>query len=375
MLLKSQVGYRAMLALSMALLTVFAVASSVFATDETPANLSEQDTGNILPVSLFKGRVSNQSSRYILGPGDKISIKIKDLDKFNQSLSIRPDGYASIQPYGEIYIAGTDVQGLQSWLEKELKTYLLKPEVTVDVDEMRPALVYVKGSVQHPGTYQFVRQKLETTPSAQERVEMTLSNVLGKAGGLGLNADIDHIEVLHASTGQKETFSLRELMTNAESVRDIWLLPEDSVMVPALPQPMDPETFKLVSNSTFFRDKFPVVVLGAVSHQGEVQIDPTNNTLDAAIALAGGYVGGLSKRDAVIMQRPNNKGGFSRWVVQTRKSNLDLMPGDVVYIPDSKVAWMERGFRFLGTVVQPYYFGVSGSSVLKTTFLLNGSNQ
>lgn len=367
------VGLSARTALILTLIGCTILAQFGYAVDETPANLSDKDAGNMLPVSLFKGRVSNQSSRYILGPGDMISIKVKDLEKFNQALSIRPDGYATIHPFGERYIAGTDVQGLQDWLESALKTYLVKPEVTVDVDEMRPALVYVKGAVQHPGTYQFVRQKLQSTPSAQERVEMTLSNVLGKAGGMSLKADIDHIEVIHASTGQKEVFTLRDLISTTGTVRDVWLLPEDSVVVPELSQPMDPETFKLLSNSTYFRDKFPITVLGSVQKQGEIMMDPNNNTLDAAIGLAGGFIFGQSKRDAVIVQRPSNKGGFSRWVIQRDKSNLELMPGDVVYIPDTKVAWMERGLRFMSSLTQPYYFSVSGSSVLKNTFFLNNN--
>jgi protein involved in polysaccharide export with SLBB domain len=241
------------------------------------------------------------------------------------------------------------------------------------VDDLRPALIYVTGAVQHPGTYQFIRQKLSnvgiSTAPSQERTEITLTNVLSKAGGVTIKSDISKVTVIHASTGQKEIFDLREFLLSGGELRDIWLLPEDTIIIPELSQPMDPTTFKLVSNSTLFREKFPVTVLGAVQRQGEVQIDPTNNTLDAAIALAGGFVSSLSKRDAVIVQRPSNNGGFNRWVVNRNKSNLDLLPGDIVYIPDSKVAWMERGFHFLGSIIQPAYFSLSGSSVVKNGLL------
>jgi polysaccharide export outer membrane protein len=341
--------------------------------DEQPANLTQEDQNkpeesDVLPVSLFKGRVTNQASRYVLGPGDVLSLKIQDLEKFNQKISIRPDGYATIHPFGEFYLSGTDVQGLESWLREKFKFYLVKPDLTVNVDEMRPAIVYVTGAVQKPGTYQFLRQGLSNsngTNSLNEKVQLTLTNVLAKAGGVGLYADIDNIEVVHAVTGQRETFNLREFLTSNGTMQDIWLLPEDTVNVPEANQPMDPLTFKLICNSTYFREKFPVVVLGAVQKQGEVQMDPTNNTLNAAIGLAGGFISGLSKRDFIIVQRPGKQGNFSRWVINRNKSNLELLPGDIVYVSDSKVASLERGLKFLNSITQPYYFSVQGSNVIK----------
>lgn len=327
------------------------------ASDEKPANLGAQDKGITLPISLVKGRVTNQSSRYILGPGDTLAIKIRDLDQYNQRFTIRPDGYATIHPFGEHHLSGTDIQSLESLLVDEFKLYLLKPQISVDVAEMRPAMIYISGEVQHPGTYQFNRSTDHAATSAktpvQEGVELTLTHVLGKAGGLTLNADIEHIQIVHASTDEKETFNLRDFLTGKGTQRDIRLLPEDRIIIPEAAQPMEAATFKLISNSTYFRDKFPVVVLGAVHKQGEIQMDPTNNTLNAAIAQAGGFVPGLSKRNAVIMQRPDRQGGFKRWVVHRQKENLELLPGDIVYIPDSKSAWMERGMRVLGSLTQP----------------------
>jgi protein involved in polysaccharide export with SLBB domain len=337
------------------------------AANEKPANLNVQDLGGVtLPVSLVRGRVANQASRYTLGPGDRIALKIKDLDQFNQSFTIRPDGYATIHPFGEHQLSGTDIQALQTLLSEEFKLYLLDPRIGLDVESMRPAIIYVNGAVQHPGTYQFNRtpNTLPTTgnTTVQQGVETTLTNVLSKAGGVRADADIANIQIIHTSTGQKEIFDLSVFLTGKG--QDIWLLPEDKVIVPEAKEPMSEEGFQRISNSTYFRNTFPVIVLGAVQQQGEIQIDPTHNSLNAAIAKAGGFVSGLSKRDAVIIQRPDAKGGFKRWVVQRNQSNMALRPGDVVYVPDSKAAWLERGFRFLGSLTQPYFLGLLGASAL-----------
>jgi protein involved in polysaccharide export with SLBB domain len=323
------------------------------AANEKPANLNVQDLGGVtLPVSLVRGRVANQSSRYTLGPGDRIGIKIKDLDQFNQSFTIRPDGYATIHPFGEHRLSGTDIQALQTLLTEEFKLYLLDPHIGVDVESMRPAMIYVNGAIQHPGAYQFNRtatpQPTTENTTVQQGMETTLTNILSKAGGVRADADIAHIQIIHTATGKKETFNLQNFLTG--SGQDIWLLPEDTVMVPEAKEPMSVEVFKLISNSTYFRNTFPVIVLGAVQQQGEIQMDPTHNTLNAAIAKAGGFVPGLSKRerDAIIIQRPDANGGFKRWVVQRNYSNMTLRPGDVVYIPDSKTTWLER-FAFSHT--------------------------
>lgn len=335
-----------------------------------PANLGEKEQGDTVPVALVKGRISNQLGRYLLGPGDKISIKIQDLDTYNQEFEIRPDGYATIHPFGEYQISGMEVTGLKEWLDEKFRYYLVNPQITVDLEKMRPALIYVTGAVNRPGTYQFIREGLSNTTytnQVQEKVEITLSNVIAKAGGVTEYADIQNILVKHASRGEQETYNLRSLLADGNG-QDIWLLPGDTVMVPEAQVPMDPETFKLVSRSTYFRGKFPVVVLGAVQHQGEVSVDPHNNSLNAAIALAGGFVSDLNRRaeqNQIVIQRPTQKGAYSRWIVDRRKGQFELQPGDVVYVANSKITNVEQVFRFISSMAVPYFYSMTGTSALK----------
>lgn len=339
---------------------------------EQPAVMTTEESATVneegmIPASYIRGRISQQKARYLLGPGDKISIKIRDLDEYNQEFSIRPDGFATIHPFGEMNIAGTDIQGLESWLEEKFRFYLVEPEVSVDIEEMRPAIIYITGAVQQPGTYQFIRQgenNATLAHPAQEKVEIILTNVLSKAGGVTEKADIANITVIHQSTNEKEHYNLRELLISKQA-GDIWLLPGDRVIVPEMDLPMDPETFKLVSRSTYYQKKFPVLVLGAVNKQGEVQVDPNNNSLNAALALAGGFIPAFSEDDKVIIQRPGNNGGYSRWTVDPRKAQLELMPGDVVYVHSSKLAKLERGINILGKLTAPVFHSGAGLAQFK----------
>ncbi len=320
-------------------------------TQETPAHLSAEDNGDLIPVSLLQGRVSSQSGKYILGPGDTVSIRVDHLDRYNQTFTIRPDGYASIHPFGQYYMAGIDPASLETWLEEKFRFYLVDPQVTLDVEKLRPALVYVSGGVRRPGVYEFAR-------SGDGKRELTLNSVLKEAGGLTLFADARHVRVMHAANETTETVDLMEALASGQD-QDIWLMPGDSVVVPVADAPMDPATFRLVSHSTFFADRFPVIVLGSVEDQGEVQLDARHSTLNAAIAAAGGFKSGARDR-MVIVQRPTNNGSFTRIRVNRRMSNFEVMPGDVVYVHNSTKGSLKDTFQVLSLLTQPFFFTTAG---------------
>lgn len=321
------------------------------------------DASRMIPITYLKGSVSSQSGRYILGPGDKIDMKIRDLAEFDQRFDIRPDGYASIHPYGEFYVAGSDLAGLQTWLQEKFKFYLREPQVTLSVAELRPALIYVSGEVRRPGAYQFIRQGQNNSTVAselQEKMELTLANVIKRAGGLTPLSDIRQIRVTHSMTGTQEDYDILDLLVRGQN-RDIWLMPGDTVSVPAAPTPMAADTFAMVCRSTFYDASFPVVVLGAVEKQGQVQMDPNNNSLNAAIALAGGFKVYSHERE-VLIQRPTNHGGFSQLRVDRRTVNTPLMAGDVVYVADSKLAPLRDGLQLFSQMTQPFFFVTGGVS-------------
>lgn len=317
----------------------------------SPANLSGSDQGDVIPVSLLQGHVSSQPGQYILGPGDTVSLKVEDLKQYNQTFTLRPDGYASIQPFGQYYMAGIDLANLETWLEEKFRFYLREPQVTLDVKSLRPASIHVSGGVRRPGVYEFAR-------AGDTRRELTLNNVLKAAGGLTLFSDLHHVRVVRGSTGTTKTLDLVEALLK-NPAHDIWLVPGDSVEIPVSENPMDPALFRLVSRSMSFAEGFPVIVLGAVEVQGEVQLGSRQNTLNAAIAAAGGFKPAARDRQ-VIVQRPTNNGQFARIRVNRRQSNFEIMPGDVIYVPNSARGSLKEAFQVLSLLTQPFFFTTAG---------------
>lgn len=350
--------------------TIFMMVSLIFQglfsiASEQPLNQTVEDKGELTPASFIHGHVTHQRGRYILGPGDVVEIKIKDLSEFDQKITVGPDGFAPIHPFGEYNIAGIDAGGLELWLEEKLKFYLLKPEATVTIAELRPATVYITGEVKRPGAYQLIRNGYNNSVlpiERTERVDLTLTNVLTRAGGVTDEADIENITVMHSATKQQVTYNLFNLLAQAQG-DDIILMPGDKVIIPKRQTPMDQDTFNLVTRSTFYQDKFPVVVLGSVHKQGEVLLDTNNNSLNAALGLAGGFLPN-AKKDSIIVQRPTEQGAFEQFRIDRKDEQFSLRPGDLVFVADSTLGKAEKWLRVLGTLAAGYYFGASGTSAL-----------
>ena len=166
------------------------------------------------------------------------------------------------------------------------------------------------------------------------------------------------MRVIHAASGQEETLDLLTLLTSAQQ-KDIWLMPGDAIVVPRLDHPMAPELFKLVSRSTFFNDTFPVLVLGQVEQQGEIAMKPDHATVNAAIAMAGGFKR-LAEKSKIVIQRPTNNGGFSQIEVNRNQVNMDVQPGDIVYVADSKSGSLREIFKTINMLAQPFFFSAAG---------------
>ena len=286
---------------------------------------------NLYPASFIKGRVTKQFDKYLLGPGDKVNLKVEDLTEFNQVFDIRPDGYASIHPFGEIRISGTDVRSLELWLEEKFKYYLIEPNVTVSVDQMRDPIVYVLGAVNQPGEYQFIERGAYAQLQREEvhdRLNLTMATALLRAGGLKLNADARHIQILHTETGLQEDFDLITFLQTGEGGHVI-LRSGDRIVVPERVVNEPDDEFKLLASSNYSDDNFPVVVLGAVEKQGEVAVKPNNNTVNAAIGLAGGFKD-YAKLKTVYIRRAEPDGSYRMIEVNRTDAEVTVLPRDVI---------------------------------------------
>ena len=126
-----------------------------------------------------------QSTRYVLGVGDALSVQVWNNDKISTKARVRSDGRISVPLLNDVDVAGKTPDEAARDIEQKLRVSNLVtlPRVTVVVEEIKPVSVSVLGKVNRAGTY-----PLDAGSGVAE--------ALASAGGLTPFAHQDRIFVL-----------------------------------------------------------------------------------------------------------------------------------------------------------------------------------
>ncbi|CAN5170137.1 hypothetical protein BH11PSE9_BH11PSE9_20510 [soil metagenome] len=170
---------------------------------------------------------------YVMGIGERISIKSFYHDKLNEDVIIRPDGYVSMQLLGDVKAAGITPSQLAAVINGRLKTLIEAPDIAVIVREFRrPELsvivresaaqrIFVGGEVRQAGT-----QSLTTS--------LGLMAATLQAGGALESARLEQVVLLRKNQATREpaiySIDLRSILRGESP--DITLKPLDIVFVP-----------------------------------------------------------------------------------------------------------------------------------------------
>lgn len=316
---------------------------------------------NLIPaaqksITVIKNQ-SLLSSKYFIVPGDVISISVHDEQEFTQpSIIVRPDGYATINPIGEIYIAGYDIKTLTSILKNKLGYYLREPQISVNIIEFHPPSIYVYGAVQKPGMYQQVIQTNKGAADAKNptvRTDLTVSNILANAGGITYDADLKHVQITNNFTDEKKELDLWRLINEGDTSQNIVLQSGDTVFVPKLENiPPNDEAFKTLITSSMYPEVFPVRVIGEVNRAGVMDLPTNTPYLQSAVAMAAGYSVDADQQ-TVLVYRQNFDGKISKLVVNPKKVNFMLRPNDLVEVKGRKMLKAVRIADYIARLLNP----------------------
>ena len=163
---------------------------------------------------------TDQPSRYAIGVADSIRVNVWKNPELSGTLIVDPNGSVSLPLLGDVHVAGMTTSELGSWLSTRYASYVVTPQVTVSVVEIRSRQVYVMGQVGKAGGYPLL------TP-------LNVLQLIAQAGGLTPYAKRNKIYILRAANGQSQKipFSYASV-THGDSRQDIPLQPGDTVIVP-----------------------------------------------------------------------------------------------------------------------------------------------
>lgn len=163
---------------------------------------------------------SVKTPEYIIKPGDQLDVKFFYNPELNETVTVRPDGYISLQLIDDVQAAGFTVPQLDNQLTKKYEQELRKPSVTVIVRTFMGQRVYVGGEVRTPSL-------IELTAG------MTVAQAVISAGGLLPTADEENTILIRKGPDNRPVpirVNLDEVLHG--NLEEAQLRPSDVVYVP-----------------------------------------------------------------------------------------------------------------------------------------------
>ena len=163
-----------------------------------------------------------QQQRYALQRQDVIAISLPLSPELNQTVTIQPDGYISLQSVGTVYMEGLTVPQAALVIKKAYAKILQDPIVDVDLQDYQKPHFTVSGQVGKPGQYEM-------------RSDITVSEALAVAGGMTMLTAKTQVFVLHrVSKGWAEVkqVDLKSISRGKKLEQDVLVQPGDMIYVP-----------------------------------------------------------------------------------------------------------------------------------------------
>jgi len=160
--------------------------------------------------------------RYRLQPGDVLEIQYRYSPEFNQTVTIQPDGYVSLEIGGDVRVAGLTVEETRQAILRRAGARLREPVATIVLKEFQKPYFVVAGEVAQPG-------KIEM----RERV--TAIQAIMLAGGMKETARSSQIVVfrkINSDMAEVKLLNLKSIRRTSDLENDLTLQAGDMVYVP-----------------------------------------------------------------------------------------------------------------------------------------------
>jgi len=169
------------------------------------------------------GSFADRNQRYLLQSSDVLEIHYRYSPEFDQTVTVQPDGFVSLQLIGDLKLRGLTVDQAKASILEKASERLKDPEITVVVKEFEKPYFVVGGEVNSPGRFEM-------------RGSMTALQAIAMAGGFK-TASAKHSQViLYRRVGpdlaQAEILDLKVAMNPGFTEPLADLHPGDLLIVP-----------------------------------------------------------------------------------------------------------------------------------------------
>jgi polysaccharide export outer membrane protein len=331
-----------------------------------PENSETAPTGDGVtlkqPVKAYASVIADD---YILGPNDILSLQVFGFPELtHEQLKIQPDGQLMLDLLGPVKVAGLTSSELYELIRERYSKYLKEPKITLNIVQTKPIIVYITGAVMNPGIYEVLTSTMSMTRFNNnneiniDRRTPILSSMLSASGGVTYDADFEHVEVTNKFTHEKQLVNLLSLIRDGVIEEDVYLHPGDVIHVPRIsPLAQDPLKYKAIASASFAPKTVTVKVYGFVNQQGLISLNPAQNlNMMSAITSAGGFYREAAYAPTkVYIFRPDGNGKLAHvGTFNPKHDDPQIMPNDVVYVPDKLRPNIAKVFDYLNNMVRPF---------------------
>jgi polysaccharide export outer membrane protein len=238
-------------------------------------------------------------SRVILGPGDSVRVTVFQSPDLATEARISERGTLAFPLIGEIALAGLSPSDAAARIAEQLVQgkFVVNPQVSVNVVDVRSRQVSVLGQVARPGRY------------ALDGVRTNLTDMLALAGGISATGD-DNITLMVHRGGKPRTLEINvpALFRAGDSAQDIEVQAGDTIYVPRAP--------------TFY-------IYGEVQRAGAYRLEPAMTVMQA-LSVGGGVTPRGTERGVKVNRR------IADGAVRKLEVSLNdrVEPGDVIYVAE-----------------------------------------
>jgi polysaccharide biosynthesis/export protein len=166
-------------------------------------------------------RPAERNPRYKVNRSDILNLTFPLSPEFNQTVTVQPDGYITLQGAGSISILGLTVPETSEAIKKAYAKVLHEPIVDVDLKDFQRAYFIVTGQVTKPGQYDL-------------RYDLTATQAIAIAGGFMPTAKTQ-VYLYHRAEGgwlQARELKLKDFLHGKNVAEDVEIRPGDLIFVP-----------------------------------------------------------------------------------------------------------------------------------------------
>ncbi len=208
--------------------TVFLCSLVAASAGEQPSALADGKTSAVaIKSGIADGELSpaltgERRPLYRLHKSDVIELSFTFSPEFNQTLTVQPDGFATLKDLPEAYVEGLTLPELQGALTKAYAGVLHDPQITITLKDFDKPYFIASGEVSKPGKYEL-------------RGDTTVTEAIAMAGGF--NGQAKHSQVVlfrRFSDGLAESrvLNIKQMLQSKNHTEDLHLKPGDLLFVP-----------------------------------------------------------------------------------------------------------------------------------------------